>query len=71
MIMSKVLKKLVKLLMNPESYAKYIGVSIGTDNFIADKDCWSSEPYLISIGNHCAITKGVRFFTHGGAGMCG
>ena len=32
-----------------------------------DKNCWSSEPYLITIGNHCQITSGVKFFTHGGA----
>lgn len=31
------------------------------------KNCWSSEPYLITVGNNCAITKGVRIFTHGGA----
>ena len=27
----------------------------------------SSEPYLISVGSHCQITEGVRFYTHGGA----
>lgn len=34
--------------------------------FIPDIDCLSSEPYLITIGNHCQITSGVRLFTHGG-----
>ena len=53
--------------MTPEAYAKYIGVNIGVNNFISDKNCWSSEPYLITVGNHCGITAGVRFFTHGGA----
>ncbi len=42
-----------------------LGVNIGEDNFLPDKHCWSSEPYLITIGNHCQITNGVRFFTHG------
>ena len=27
----------------------------------------SSEPYLITIGNHVQITDGVKIFTHGGA----
>ena len=50
----------------PRQYAIELGVSIGEDNFLPDKHCWSSEPYLITIGSHCQITTGVRFFTHGG-----
>lgn len=50
-----------------ERQARYVGVNIGNNNFIAS--CfWSSEPYLITIGNHCQITAGVKMFTHGGAG---
>lgn len=49
-----------------EKYARYIGVTIGDNNFIAS-DFWSSEPYLITIGSNCAITSGVKIFTHGGA----
>ncbi len=41
-------------------------MTIGEDNFLPDKRCWSSEPYLITVGSHCQITTGVRFFTHGG-----
>lgn len=66
-IISNLRKRIIKLFMSPEKYAKFIGVNIGTNNFIPDKDCWSSEPYLITIGNNCAITNGVRIFTHGGA----
>lgn len=50
-----------------EKQAKNAGVHIGGSNFIASK-FWSSEPYLITVGNHCQITNGVKFFTHGGAG---
>ena len=50
----------------PLQYARKIGVTIGEDNFLPDKKCWSSEPYLITVGNHCQITAGVRFLTHGG-----
>lgn len=50
----------------PYVYAKKIGVNIGEDCFVPDKGCWSSEPYLITVGDHCQITSGVRIFTHGG-----
>ena len=55
--------------MSPERYAKFIGVKIGTNNFIPDKNCWSSEPYLITIGSNCQITTGVRIFTHVGGNV--
>lgn len=45
--------------------AKIAGVKIGKRNFIESR-FWSTEAYLISIGNDCAITSGVRVFTHGG-----
>lgn len=39
---------------------------MGKDNqFLSN--FWSSEPYLIEIGDNCQITAGVKFFTHGGA----
>lgn len=50
---------------SPEKYARFLGVKIGTGCFIGTKD-WSSEPYLIEIGNNSAITAGVKIFTHGG-----
>lgn len=62
---------LKKKFFSPYKYAKSIGVNIGTDCFVPDKDTWSSEPYLISVGNHCQITSGVRIFTHGGGMLLG
>ena len=67
--MTSIIEKLRKRLMSPEAYAKHIGVNIGKNNFIPDKDCWSSEPYLITVGSHCQITAGVRLFTHGGGNV--
>jgi acetyltransferase-like isoleucine patch superfamily enzyme len=64
----KILKLLAKLCLSPEGYARYLGVKIGS-NILIGKDHWSSEPYLISIGNHVQITKGVCFHTHGGANV--
>lgn len=68
-IISNIRKRIVKLFMSPEKYAKFIGVKIGTNNFIPDKNCWSSEPYLITVGSNCQITTGVRIFTHGGGNV--
>lgn len=48
-----------------EHRARFDGVIIGRGNFIRTK-FWSTEPYLIRIGNNCAITHGVKIFTHGG-----
>ena len=48
-----------------EKQARLAGVNMGIDNFI-DSRFWSTEPYLITIGCHCQITGGVKFFTHGG-----
>ena len=50
---------------SPEAYARHIGVHIGKGCFINTRE-WSSEPYLIRIGNHVQITRGVAIHTHGG-----
>jgi acetyltransferase-like isoleucine patch superfamily enzyme len=68
-IISSLRKRVIKLFLSSEQYAKFIGVNIGTNNFIPDKDCWSSEPYLITVGSNCQITTGVRIFTHGGGNV--
>lgn len=49
-------------------YAKYIGVKVG-DNCRLIQCEFSSEPYLISIGNHVSATS-VRFETHDGGIWC-
>lgn len=51
--------------LDNESYARKLGVKIGSDCFIGTRN-FGSEPYLISIGDHVQVTSGVRFFTHGG-----
>lgn len=68
-MIKKILKKLrfYKEKLYPlEIQAKKAGVKIGVNNAI-HSHFWSSEPYLISIGSNCAITYGVKIFTHGGA----
>ena len=46
--------------------ARKMGVKIGT-NCLLFNSGFGSEPYLISIGDHCEITAGVIFITHDGA----
>lgn len=41
----------------------------GGQNQIACEFWIAAEPYLISVGNRCQITKDVKFFTHGGSNV--
>lgn len=47
-------------------YARLIGITIGEQCHIAKDVHFSSEPYLIKIGSHVAVTQGVMIHTHGG-----
>ncbi|WP_291735081.1 acyltransferase [Clostridium sp.] len=65
--------KLKKYLMNPEVYAKTVAIEIARIKGVkVGKDCrffskeFSSEPYLIEIGDHVTIASGVYFITHDG-----
>lgn len=62
-------RKLIKHCLTNEQYIKMLrkdGVNIGDRCVIWKNVVFGSEPYLISIGNHCRITDGVRFVTHDG-----
>lgn len=48
-----------------EKEARHLGVKIGENSLIATRE-WSSEPYLITIGNNVQVTGFVSFYTHGG-----
>jgi acetyltransferase-like isoleucine patch superfamily enzyme len=45
---------------------RMMGLRIGKDCLINAKD-FSTEPYLIKIGNHVAIASGTHFITHDGS----
>lgn len=64
--MVRIFNKIIKLLLPPLLYARYIGIKYGSNCRIASKN-WSSEPYLIELGDHVHITYGVNFITHDGA----
>lgn len=57
-----------QMIVSPEKYARHIGVKVGKLCLISTR-YWSSEPYLISIGDNVQITDNVSFHTHGG-GNC-
>ncbi len=48
-----------------ERYARLVGVKLGKDCRLYSTN-FGSEPYLIAIGDHVTVTKGVRFITHDG-----
>ena len=54
--MKKLLKNYRKIFWSPEKYARYIGVKIGNNCSIKTKS-FSSEPYLIEIGDNVQITN--------------
>ena len=62
-------KRLIELywrfLVSPEKYLRHIGVNIGKDCFISTREM-TGEPYLITIGNHVQVTRGVAIHCHGG-----
>lgn len=64
-ILRKIQHYYQRLFWNYEKRARYAGVNLGEDNFISSH-FWSSEAYLITIGNNCSISHGVKMFTHGG-----
>lgn len=65
---------LKKLLANtfgkilPVAYARFIGVKIGENCRLINVK-YSTEPYLITIGNHVSATR-VNFETHDGGVWC-
>lgn len=59
-----IVKKIRKMFYSPEKWARYLGVSIGSNNLIG-KNHWSSEPYLITVGSNCQLTN-CKIHTHGG-----
>ncbi|MEX6216490.1 acyltransferase [Mammaliicoccus sciuri] len=65
--MKKWLKKLINKELTIQS-ARKIGVDIGKNcRFInVTKSTFGSEPYLIKLGDHVTLTKGVAFITHDG-----
>lgn len=56
---------LMKQVLSPVNFAKFIGVKVGTGCVFYTKK-FGGEPYLIEIGNDVQIAGNVSFWTHGG-----
>lgn len=65
-IIKKLKCKLWRHVHTPEEYARRIGVNAGEDFHIYGEVAWSTEPWIITVGDHVHITDGVRFETHDG-----
>lgn len=65
MILKSIISVIKRKRMNGVEYAKSIGVKIGKGCFISSNN-YSSEPYLIEIGDYVRIANNVHFYTHGG-----
>lgn len=65
----KIYRKLYALIMGklaPVKYAKKIGVNFRWKVTIYGSIFHGTEPWLITIGDNCHITNGVKFITHDG-----
>lgn len=68
------MKRLFELIRNfywnavasPEKQARHLGVKIGKHCLINTR-YWSTEPYLVTIGDNVQLTRCVSIHTHGGA----
>ena len=75
--MNNITRKIKKLFTKPfeylydklshEKYAKYLGVNFGENCHFYGKVSWSTEPWIITLGNNVHITEECRFVTHDGA----
>lgn len=63
--MIKMIIKKYKQYRDPIGYARKIGVSVGNNCRLLSSN-YGSEPWLISIGNHCEISAKVQFINHDG-----
>lgn len=60
-----IFQKIRRSFETPENYARRIGVKVGKGCRINTKS-YSTEPYLIEIGDNVRIAPGTSFYTHGG-----
>lgn len=70
--MKYIIKSIIRLVWkvcffrNPIKYARKIGVKVGKETHFVDCPSFSSEPWLISIGERTNISSDVSFITHDG-----
>ena len=65
-LLIRIYNAVLRRMMAPLPYARYLGVKIGKDCRIYTKN-WGSEPFLVSIGDRVTVTASVTFLTHDGS----
>ena len=66
-IWNRIIRLYKRCFWSLEKRALHEGVIMGKQNRIESYFWSSAEPYLITIGSHCALTEGSKIYTHGGA----
>ena len=66
MSIKRILYKYTVGFFKPIKYAQKIGVNMRGGVHIYGRVSWSSEPWIITLGNNVHITDGVKFITHDG-----
>jgi len=51
---------------DPISYARKIGVNMGDNLHLYGKQDWSTEPWIITLGDNVYLTDNISFITHDG-----
>lgn len=63
----KLVKHRIMESTNPIGWARKIGVNFPEGGIhLYGRTSWSTEPWIITLGNNVHITEGVRFITHDG-----
>ncbi len=63
----QMLKNRIMQSINPVGWARKIGVNFPEGGLhLYGRTSWSTEPWIITLGNNVHITEGVRFITHDG-----
>ncbi|HEM2769082.1 TPA: acyltransferase [Streptococcus suis] len=63
----QMLKNRIIQSIDPVGWAKTIGVNFPDGGLhLYGRTSWSTEPWIITLGNNVHITEGVRFITHDG-----
>ena len=64
--LKRFLRRIKKVFLSKEKYAKSLGVKMGNNIRIKDRVSFGSEPYLVELGNDITISNHVEFITHDG-----
>ena len=62
----KLIRNRIMQTTNPVGWARKIGVNFPGGLHLYGRISWSTEPWIITLGNNVHITEGVKFLTHDG-----